>query len=294
VAIAQLSDHSSISINSSFTIPVSNPEKQRWFALQWNMEFSASRLKVERAEKHIGDLVEMVGAFTETDDFHSVRIEFDERQRTNHLRVDMLMSRFPGNHIALTIGDALHNLRSALDLLWYQVVLECNGNPGNWTTFPVRDTRQELAGVLKSALNLKRITIPVSNFVLNEIKSYRTGNPLIWSLNNLNIRDKHQLLVPVLQMMALTGLRLEDDKGLPLYHDHVWFMDESGNIRLREADNIKVTVKDKGRLTAAILFDFGVPPFESEGVVMTLSRFAEEITRTVAAFEALAPSCFVP
>lgn len=250
------------------------------------MKFLASKLKIERAEKHIADIVSLVSNFTQSDDFHSVRIEYNARQRTNHLRVDMLTSRFPGDDIALTIGDALHNLRSALDLLWYQVVLECNGTPTKWTRFPVRDTRQELIVPLNSALEQKQITLGIRHFVLNDVKPYATGNPLIWSLDDMNIRDKHQLLIPVLQMMALVDLRLEDDKGLPIYTNQVWFMDESGSIRLKDADYSRVTVKDKGHLTAAIIFDLGVP-FQSEPVVVTLTRITEEVTRTVQAFELL-------
>ncbi len=248
--------------------------------------FASSRLKIEWAEKHLGDMVSLVSAFTQSDDFHSVSIEYDERQRTNHLRVDMLTSRFPADDIALTIGDVLHNLRSALDLLWYQVVLECNGTPTKWTRFPVRDTRQELIAPLNSALEQEQITLDIKNFVLDDIKPYTTGNPLIWSLDDLNIRDKHKLLIPVLQVSALVGVRLEDDQGVPVYENQVWFTDESGSIRLREADDIRVTVKDKGHVTAAIIFDTGVP-FESESVVVSLTRIAEEVTRTVQAFRLL-------
>jgi hypothetical protein len=199
----------------------------------------------------------------------------------------MLTSRFPGDEIALTIGDVLHNLRSALDLLWYQVVLKCNGTPTKWTRFPVRDTRQELISPLKGALEKKQISVPIFNFVLNDIKPYQTGNPLIWSLDDLNIRDKHQLLIPVLKFMALVDVRLENEKGIQLYANQVWFMDESGRIRLKDADYSRVTVKDKGRVTAAVIFDMGVPPFESEPVIATLSRITEEVTRTVQAFELL-------
>jgi hypothetical protein len=248
--------------------------------------FTSSRLKIERAEKHIADIVSLVSAFTQSDDFHSVSIEYNERQRTNHLRVEMLTSRFPGNDIALTIGEVLHNLRSALDLLWYQVVLECNGAPTKWTRFPVRDTRQELIAPLNGALEQKQISLGIRNFVLNDIKPYTTGNPFICGLDDLNIRDKHQLLIPVLQFMALVSVRLEDNKGLPICVNQVWFMDESGRIRLREADDIRVIVKDKGHLTAAIMFDIGMP-FQSEPVIVTLTRITEEVTRTVEAFELL-------
>lgn len=76
------------------------------------MKFPASRHKVERAKKHIDNIEFMVSAFTTGDDFHSVTIEYDLRQRTNHLCVKINTARFPGSDIALTIGEVLHNLRS--------------------------------------------------------------------------------------------------------------------------------------------------------------------------------------
>lgn len=86
--------------------------------------------------------------------------------------------------------------------------------------------------------------------------------------------------------MAWVGVRLVDDEGLPLYENQVWFMDNSGRIRLRDADNMRVTLEDKGHFTAAIIFDIGVP-FQGEAVIPALNGIAEEVTRTVEAFELL-------
>ena len=218
------------------------------------MRFHGSRLRIERAKKHIGEIESLVVGFTRSDDFHSVSIEHDNRKRTNHLRFDIHTSRFPGDDIALAIGDALHNLRSALDFLWHEIVSECEGVPTKWTRFPVRDSRGELIA--------------------------------IWALDDLNIGDKHKLLVPVLKFMRFSDVRLEDGKSSPLYENNFWLMDESCSIRLREADDIRVTVKDKGHATATIIFDIGVP-FQGEAVISALHRIAEEVTRTVKGFALL-------
>jgi hypothetical protein len=86
--------------------------------------------------------------------------------------------------------------------------------------------------------------------------------------------------------MALVDLCLEDDKGVPIYAGRAWFMDESGSMRLKDADYSRVTVKNKGHVTAAIVFDLGVP-FQSEPVIKTLMGIAEEVSHTIQAFEML-------
>lgn len=78
----------------------------------------------------------------------------------------------------------------------------------------------------------KQITSPVADLIVDTVKPYEPGNPLIWSLHCLNISDKHEFFVPVLKLMGVTDVCLEDDKqrrvGRPEY-----IMDESCRIRLR-------------------------------------------------------------
>src|ERR1700680_3024770 len=106
-----------------------------------DIRFHGSRLKIERANEHILDLNGVLLRFIRSD-FYTVRVDRDARKGTSHLCIDFDPSPFPSEDAALVIGDALHNLRSALDLLYYEVVRECGAS--KWTRFPVRDTRDEL------------------------------------------------------------------------------------------------------------------------------------------------------
>jgi hypothetical protein len=122
---------------------------------------------------------------------------------------------------------------------------------------------------------------------LDTIKPYETGNYPIWALDDLNIRDKHQLLVPVLKLMRVEGINLEDDKNRPFFKDGgVVFLDEPCSIRLRDADDMNLTVKNKGHASATVLFDLGVP-FECQAIIPSLNGIAEEVTRTIETFELL-------
>lgn len=223
-------------------------------------------------------------AFSKSD-FYAMTIEHDAERGTNFLWVQIDASRFPLEDAALTIGDALHNLRSALDHLWHRVVLACGGTPTNWTRFPIGNAGDSLIAALNGALEKKQITVPIVQFLLETIKSYQGGNPLLWGLHDLNIRDKHEILVPMLKLVGFFDVSLEDDQHHPIGRNY-YLMDESSRIRLPDADDRTVIVKNKGHAAGTILFDVGTP-FQGEGVIVTLKRISEEITRTIEAFEML-------
>src|SRR5271170_4894958 len=99
--------------------------------------FSASRLKIERARKHIDDVDALVLTFVNSD-FYAISVEDNVERQAQFLRFDINKSPFPFHKAALHVGDALHNLRSALDLMCYGIVR----SPTKWTRFPIRDTRE--------------------------------------------------------------------------------------------------------------------------------------------------------
>jgi len=243
--------------------------------------FSASRKKIERAKKHIEDLNSLLAAFVSSD-FYTVSVEKNIQRRAHFLRFDIDKSPFPFHDAALVVGDALHNLRSALDLLYYGTVV----NPSNWTRFPIFDTREILVDRIGGALKKKQITSSVHDLILDTVKPYHAGNYTLWALHDLNIRDKHQLLVPVVKLFKFYGVRLEDDKQAPVNGRTFYLMDASSRIRL--PDCTTVILKEKGHASGVILFDFGTA-FQNESVIPALNGVAEEVTRTIEAFEALRP-----
>src|SRR5450755_4763317 len=248
------------------------------------MIFPDSNKKIERAYKHILDLDLMVRAFGDSD-FYSVTIDYDLRQRTNHLRFTIDASRFTSD-AAVIAGDVLHNLRSALDVLYYQLIPP--KRRGKWTRFPVRDTREELISQwLNSALKQQQISDTLGKFIVETIKPYKAGNPLLWALDDLNIIDKHQLLIPSLQAMVFDGIRLEDQKDGSIIPVRPIYMDKSGSLRLQELDYRKVAVKNKGHAAATVIFDIGIGLFEDQAIIQSLTRIAEEVDRAIKAFELL-------
>lgn len=250
------------------------------------MKFPTSHKKIQRANKHIADIDTLTRAFGNHPDCYAARIDNDAESGQNFFCIDFREDLFPGDEIALTAGDALHNLRSALDLMYYQIVSVGDGSVTNWTRFPVDDTREQLVTRwLRSALKQKQISPELGDFIIDTIKPYKTGNYSLWALHQMNISDKHEFFVPALKFVAITHVRLEDDEGGTVGKTG-YAMDESSRIRLRDADRRKVIIKDKGHATLSVIFGPDTL-FQNQPIFMTLARISEEVTCTIEAFEAL-------
>jgi hypothetical protein len=108
------------------------------------------RAKIERAKEHIRDLNAEWQAFRATDSY-GIRVDLDPQtgERVYRFEIRQQISI----DIATIIGDAVHNLRSALDHLACQLV-EANGRTAtNRTAYPIRDTPQKVT-VQPAAISL--------------------------------------------------------------------------------------------------------------------------------------------
>jgi hypothetical protein len=251
------------------------------------MKFPESRLKIERAEKHISDMDSLLESFIHSN-FYDLSIQRDDETGHNFLHPTINFGP-PAEQYALIIGDALHNLRSALDLAYYESVILCGGVPTKWTRFPIADTRELLISTrLKPALEKKQITPLIYFMILEVIKSYQAGNPSLWTLDDWNITDKHQLLIPVLKLMIVKDVRFEDEKHRPLLNlRSKYLFGDSGDAWLMGADGMKnITVKDKGHATVDILLTRNILK-KIESVIPTLRGFSEEVSKTIELFDFL-------
>jgi len=247
--------------------------------------FEGSRLKVERADKHISDINSLLRVFIGSD-FYDLAVDKHIDSGENFLRCS-IKSRLEEKKIALIVGDALHNLRSALDFLYYETVTLCNGTSTKWTRFPFADTREQLIGRLDSALERKQITRSVHSLILTVVKPYQTGNITLWTLDDLNITDKHELLIPVLKLVMLRDVRFEDEQHRPLPSlQSEFFVGDPGIAIIDGANGINIIVKDKGRAAADILLTKGLL-LKIQAIIPTLRGIAEEVTDTIDKFDLL-------
>jgi len=98
--------------------------------------------------------------------------------------------------VSVIFGDVVHNLRSALDDLAWQLSLACGGEPNRSTAFPVFD---EIPADLGAEI-ARRVPSASAEIVdtIRGLEPYRGGKGTkVWQIHQLNIIDKHRLLVKV-------------------------------------------------------------------------------------------------
>lgn len=159
--------------------------------LRWT---SSGRVKIERAKEHINNLDAEAKAFFEGNKY-IVNPEFDP-QSGHHI------ARLRGEPIPLRwnaiAADAVHNMRSALDILWLNVMAAPSRQRKVY--FPIFDGAREFetrfSGV-KEGSRMHRIVK-----VLRYIKPYKIGNDGLWHLNAIDARNKHENLTLTICMLG--------------------------------------------------------------------------------------------
>jgi hypothetical protein len=151
------------------------------------------KLKLERAKKHIVDFKETWDAFV---DGGAYPFTSKDDPNTGERIYKLTDAALIPTNIPLILGDAIHNLRSALDHLAYQLVSV--GPHPRWRSkvyFPIADSPKEFVSALR---RIKKRLRHDAVEPLAAIEAYRGGaGELLWQLNELDIIDKHHLLLPV-------------------------------------------------------------------------------------------------
>jgi hypothetical protein len=225
------------------------------------------------------------------------------------------------------LGDIVHNLHSALDLLAWQLVLSNGEMPGQGTYFPIgasqesfdNDVNRKLKGADPKAIELVR-----------SLKPYAGGNDLLYKLHRLDIIDKHRVLLVVGAAYRTLSVAFEmkltlpgrepvttTTKGMPLSPQRVFPL-ENGTVLLKDqidglpdphgdlsmSENAFPTIKELGSASSGggSLTAARIPTFQYElaigaedavvnGVPLrgTIVSLIEEVSRIVELVASSAP-----
>lgn len=161
-----------------------------------------ARFKVERARKHLADLNAALGPRVDTER-NRVVVDYDPDEGCFIASRRLDFVRAPPPDVALILGDAIHNLRGALDFTTWQLAL-VNKAPTEPTEkeapqiqFPICDKPGGFAG--SKVLGHIRQTA-AKELALHQPYAPPLGGahdpPLLALLRDLSNRDKHRLLLP--------------------------------------------------------------------------------------------------
>jgi hypothetical protein len=168
-------------------------------------------LKVERANEHIAHLRESLVALEKT---YTSHVELDPKTGLQNLIHTVPSLATSLQKLSLIAGDAVHNLRSALDIAWFETLERiAPATRRNFRKFPVRQGRKELEAALKG-IKIQERCPALYTMMVSTIKPYISGdNSVLGILHNLDIEDKHILPLQLGTWAEIRGVIVAEKNG---------------------------------------------------------------------------------
>jgi hypothetical protein len=159
-----------------------------------NQVMDAVRLKADWAHDHITDLDRAMELFFDTQP-SPFRIEKEiDSQTSEYVYRFRGASPYPRDIVG-HVGDALHNLRSSLDHLAWQLVLAAGTElPGVHTCFPIWDPAKRGPKFLKKSVQGMS---PDAKKDIADLKPHKGGDDRLWLLHELDRLDKHREILGI-------------------------------------------------------------------------------------------------
>ncbi len=249
--------------------------------------FAGSRLKIERARRHIAELEGLLKDYGERLTTCYEAVEDDPEN------MRLVLSEMPPQEIAMIAGDAVHNLRAALDILMCDIA-RIRSKSTKKIYFPFAKSRESYETTLKNEVG--RLGLDVKEALL-ACMPYDGGNLMLKGLHDLDIADKHDMIIPVIAVSWGKGFpEVFEQMRRKAYPGHqlpkiTFIMDELYTKTLSAAGDLVPTsilsdsdlLPYKSGLPATALIADGLP-FARKHVLPTLKDLAQLTFEIVESF----------
>ncbi|MGA2590105.1 MAG: hypothetical protein ABSH32_09335 [Bryobacteraceae bacterium] len=157
-----------------------------------NDPFEGSRRKLARGEYHLEILKRDIDAFFKENPYE--RVIEPNPELPGYVDWKIRISKPVPEHLAETIGDVATNLRAALDHAVYAFAIAGGRTKPREAYFPISGSADAFEPNMKGRCR----DVPQEIYpILRMFKPYKGGNDLLWALNEVCLRDKHILLMPI-------------------------------------------------------------------------------------------------
>lgn len=185
--------------------------------------------KIKRAKHHIEELTRNIDGYLSEHPFELIVRNDPSTEQRNYF---IITKRVIPENFSLMIGDAVHNLRTALDVLIFSMICHSSKRPET-IQFPFSKGADSLKNVILSR-QIKAAGDRVVKAII-DIRPYPGGDDLLFGLHSLDIIDKHRLILTVgcvAQFSVPVLKRLEP--SVPI--------DGNGNIRFAKPSGPIITI----------------------------------------------------
>lgn len=261
-------------------------------------KFVGPKLKVERAKKHIAELEAAIEAFHST---YPYRVTQNEDPQTGEFVVRVQVEKVVPDALSAVIGDAVHNLRCALDYVVCDLVRAHSDHDGQFRNFPVEKRPKRLkAGSIGKIAGVSAM----AERTIIRLTNCNAWHSRMWALHWLDIFDKHNCIVAIAAAttkatakVGVPGIFVGPDGALRLLSpgpDSIPLLMDAGTpeqfrITSLSEDNVEI-YRASGGFEEEIQITFGIAfgkteIVEGQSIPETLREFAEIVERTIEIME---------
>jgi len=182
----------------------------------WPEELLGLKARLVRAKEQTDGLKEEINRFVNSPG-HRFPVEWNEERTEATGRV--FFDPMPDTHRwAVLVGEVLHDLRSALNGLVWQLVIRNGDVPSRQTEFPIflDKQRYETESVIKLRGTSDRVKDQIARMQPFTLEPEKAPDVALWLLHELNIVDKHRLVLPVVNALTKARSTPELPEGMTL------------------------------------------------------------------------------
>ncbi len=160
--------------------------------------------KIKWADHHINNFRAAVLEFFKTNPYKFV-VEVDPNIG-NKIYTLITVTPVPPQ-VRLAAGDAIQNMRSALDYLACGLIVANKSEPSQYSSFPISDseplTKDQQTTFKRAVKGMRQDAIDA----IKAVEPYERGNRTLWRLHRLNRIDKHRVLMAAGACVSLVDPR---------------------------------------------------------------------------------------
>jgi hypothetical protein len=252
------------------------------------MALEQAESKIERAKHHVSYLTQIVTEFFASGGSHSVEvIGYAGTTRRAHRIVE---NKPLPQDFSVVIGDAAHNLRTALDLATWEVISPFNPKRPRNVQFPFVEEVKDFEDALKRR-EIRRANEKIVD-VFRKSKPYPGGNDDLYALHLLDIEDKHKLLTPsvvVLRSDELDLHRVDPSAPRVIFKDLTMVPNNDGLLPMTwnvDANAASAEVKKDATVKASFTIAFAKgQPFGGQVTISVLNRLVRQVEDVIDMFD---------
>jgi hypothetical protein len=243
--------------------------------------FEQAKLKLEWGNRHIRNLQTTIDQFIQGNHYDTV----EKTDLNGNVSIAISPRQPIPPAIALTIGDAAHNLKTALDYATWELIGIDGGKQHPGLYFPSTPTQQNHKGLCKAIQTPRADTM---DFFIG-LKNYGdppTGNRALRALHLLDRTEKHRVLTPIIGATRIPLMKITNSDGVVIAEDEncSYLPEKDGVVRFNIGAGNTVELKT-ANMTVDIFFA-ELPPLEGPHPALPmLGSMAQTVHNTLMEFD---------